>query len=129
MLKLTMCMMSPSSLEDGMEIVERIDFAAVGLFGDRLPDDVIAGRAAQLERGVEDNREAEDEDQTVEEAGALKHCRFPFAERNCSTNGGRLTSGNIAGIGAMPNSEANAARPSQWVGASPQTGQASSQQQ
>jgi hypothetical protein len=85
--------------------------------------------AAQLDRGVEDDREAEDEDQTVEEAGALKHCRFPFAERDCSTNGGRLTSERIGGSDAIPNSVANAARPSQWVGASPQTGQASSQQQ
>jgi hypothetical protein len=112
-----------------MEIVDRLDFAALRRFGDGLPDDVIVGVAAQLDRGVEDDREAEDEDQTVENAGALKHYLFPFAERNCSTNGGRLTSENTAGSGAMPNSAANATRPSQWVGASPHTGQASSQQQ
>ena len=129
MLKLTMCMMSPSGFEDGVEIVARLDFTAAGRLCDRLPDDLIAGRAAQLERDVEDDREAEDEDQTVEEAQALKHFRFPFAERNCSTNGGRLTFGISTGISAMPNSAANAARPLQWVGASPQTGQASSQQQ
>jgi len=91
MLKLTMCMMFASGLEDGMEIIDHLDVAAVGRLRDRLPHDVIAGRAAQLERGVEDDREAEDEDQKVEKSGALKHCWFSFAERNCSTSGGRLT--------------------------------------
>jgi hypothetical protein len=129
MLKLTMCMIGLSGFKDRVEVIDRLDFAAVGRIGNRLPDDVIVGVAAQLDRGVEDDRETEDEDQTVEEAGALKHCRFPFAERDCSTNGGRLTSERIGGSGAMPNSVPNAARPSQWVGASPQTGPASLQQQ
>jgi hypothetical protein len=129
MLKLTMCMIGLSGFEDRVEVIDRLDFAAVGRIGNRLPDDAIVGVAAELDRGVQNDREAEDEDQTVEEAGALKHCRFPFAERNCSTNGVHLTSESIGGSGAMPASGANAAWPSQRVGASPQAGQASSQQQ